>query len=537
MELPGKQLAEHQKQFRKIVTKAESVLRKGNLNSAIVWAQIAAHFAWERHPGTFYDLTLETILTDIANKIDESSTLTTTPPLLPATEKSKKTRVLHVITGCRGLGGHTLVVTGWIKNTFSTAVHSIVATTQIEPLPAELTSLAIQSGGSCTQLARYSSNLVERSLLLRSFRNWADLIVIHVNPSDALPNVAFGIEGGPPVLFLNHADDVFWLGVSIADVVLDIHPSAKEQSLKRRAVKNVRILPIPLNQPAQACSYETARQQLGIKPNTTVLLTVGRECKYLPIGTHNFPKIISKIVAKHPDVIFIAVGPENHDNWAKMSLLSKGRIRPMGGISWTNLTAYYASADIFLDSFPIGTGTAFLEAGMRGIPEIGLCFKEAPTITEGTDDIAFAGSNPFPSSVEAYESLLEKMISENSFFKEKAKKLKDQIIAHHCSPGWNYYLDDVMNNLPSKHSIWVPKTSDSLIEPVNNIIAEWDAEVLDKETPPETYARLIMSYANQLKKAEMLHEQTTTFMSEFLKKRNIKKVTPFLYRCKKGFTS
>lgn len=129
------------------------------------------------------------------------------------------------------------------------------------------------------------------------------------------------------------------------------------------------------------------------------------------------------------------------------------------------------------------------------------------------------------------------MIAERYSFREKAKEYKDLIVAHHCSPGWNRYLFDIMDNLPSKHSIWVPSKADSTIEPVNNIVAEWDAEVLGKETAQETFTRLIVSYSNQLEKADVLQEQTTTFIKEFAKKPTAKKIKPFLYSCRKSLSN
>lgn len=489
MALPGKQLMDHQRQFKKIVDKAQSVFRRGNFNSAIAWSQIAAHFAWERHPGVYCDLTLESLLTKIAQKIDEKSLASSLTSQVFLRKKSRgKVHVLHVISGCKGLGGHTLVVTGWIRNTKETMVHSIVATTQQEPLPSSLTSLAYESGGSCVQLAKFSGNLLDRSLLLRRLGNSVDLVAVHVNPSDALPNVAFGAEGGPPVILYNHADDVFWLGVSIADVVADLHPSAQLQTISRRGARISKILPIPLNEPPQPLSYVVAREQLGIKPSTTVLLTVARECKYLPIGEHDFLSVIYHILKKHSNVMLFAIGPENRGRWAKFSALLGGQLVPMGGLEWSKLPPFYASADVFLDSFPIGTGTAFLEAGNIGIPTIGLQFKNASTITEGADEVSFGGQNDFPSSVEEYISLLERMIAESLLFKEKARLFRGLINDHHFPPGWNHYLDDIIRQLPSKHVPMLPKNLPSDVELVNNIVADWDAEVLGIETAQQTYA-------------------------------------------------
>jgi len=534
LESPGKQVLKHQQQFRRIVAKAKIAFSRGNFHSAIVWAQIAARFAWERHPGFYCDPTLELLLTQIANNIDERSmTSLLTTQTLP-TEKSSKKHVLHVITSYRGLGGHTLFVAAWIKNTLDTAVHSIVFTAQEGLLPPALESLARASGGSCKRLEKFSSNLIDRSLLLRHLGNWADLIVIHLHPFDALATVAFGVEGGPPVVLLNHADDVFWLGVSIADVVLDLHPAGQSQTLKRRGANTSRILPIPLNKPLRECSYEDARVQLGIKPEKTVLLSVGRECKYLPLAGHDFLGIISKIIKKHSNLLLLAAGPENGGRWATASAMSAGRIIPMGWVDWSNLYLLYASADIYLDSFPQGSGTSYLEAGLRAIPTIGLQFKDAPTLTEGTDDVAFGNLNQYSSSVEEYASLLEQMIAEPFRFRERARNFSGLIEAHHIPPGWNRYLDDVIRKLPPKHVIRMPKILNSNIEPVNNLVAEWDAKVLGEETVQQTYARIMSSYAIQLQKTEILQEQANNSLRGFLETKSIHEFGRFLYYFKEG---
>ena len=49
--------------------------------------------------------------------------------------------------------------------------------------------------------------------------------------------LAFADESGlPPVLFLNHADHLFWLGTSVADLVLNLRDAATDISIARRGV-------------------------------------------------------------------------------------------------------------------------------------------------------------------------------------------------------------------------------------------------------------------------------------------------------------
>jgi hypothetical protein len=169
-----------------------------------------------------------------------------------------------------------------------------------------------------------------------------------------------------------------------------------------------------------------------------------------------------------------------------------------------------------------------------GIPTIGLQFKNASTITEGADEVSFGEENEFPSSVEEYTSLLERMIAEPLLFKEKARVFKKLINDHHFPPGWNHYLDEAIRQLPSKHVPMLPKNLPTDVELVNNIVADWDAEVLGIETAQQTYARLILSYSSQLQKTEILQEQASNFLGEFLKNPSFDKLRRFLYFSKES---
>ena len=53
---------------------------------------------------------------------------------------SNKKHVLHVMTEAFGYGGHTRLVSAWIKNTFDTAINSVITTVQQFPIPDDLAS-------------------------------------------------------------------------------------------------------------------------------------------------------------------------------------------------------------------------------------------------------------------------------------------------------------------------------------------------------------------------------------------------------------
>ena len=71
LENSAKQLFQNKKLFEKAVSRAQIALRNGKLNSAIAWAQIGADFALNKHPGFYNSMTLESILIDVANRLNE----------------------------------------------------------------------------------------------------------------------------------------------------------------------------------------------------------------------------------------------------------------------------------------------------------------------------------------------------------------------------------------------------------------------------------------------------------------------------------
>jgi glycosyltransferase involved in cell wall biosynthesis len=458
LENSAKLLIQNKELFEKAVSRAQIALKNGKLNSAIAWAQIGADFAWYKHPGFYNSVTLESLLLEVANRLYEQREARDIDQKIHIKHtNTNKKHVLHVMTEGFGSGGHTRVVSAWIKNTLDTAINSVVTTVQLGPLPDDLASSIAASGGKYLSLAAFSSNLLTRSFLLRQLsRNWADVVVLHVHPSDAIPIVAFGVAEGPPVIILNHADHVFWLGASVADVVANLRPSGQKIALGRRGVKNSRILPIPILKANPTSDYEVIRKQLGIKKDKIVLLTVGSESKYTPFGGYDFVSIMEKLLRRNPNVVLFAIGPRQNGRWAEASARVGGRIKAMGLINWSELHAFYACADIYVEGFPLGGLTAMLEAGVRGIPIIGVRIPEAPIL--GSDDIAIEKFDLHVPSLESFTTSLECMIAQPSLRSQKTAQVKQSIERIHFLPRWNDFLDDVMQSLPSEHT---PKLADS----------------------------------------------------------------------------
>ena len=72
------------------------------------------------------------------------------------------------------------------------------------------------------------------------------MIILHIHCEDVIPVLAFADESGlPPVLFLNHADHLFWLGTSVADLVLNLRDAATDITISRRGVEADRNFLLP----------------------------------------------------------------------------------------------------------------------------------------------------------------------------------------------------------------------------------------------------------------------------------------------------
>jgi hypothetical protein len=324
--------------------------------------------------------------------------------------------------------------------------------------------------------------------------NWADVVVLHTHAFDALPILAFGVDGGPPVILFNHSDFAFWLGASVADVVADYRTVGQQLSWNRRGIRNSTILPIPLSDPGSAPRSETARRELGVNSEGTVLLTIGQPERYTPFGEYDFVGTISRILARNPKSILVVVGPQWTRRWKTASAAVNGRIIVLG--RRTDLERLYASADIYLPSFPVGGLTALLDAGLHALPIVGLQNREAPMLC-GEDDPSLDGLATHLTSTAEYEEVVERMIREATLRHQKGAELKAHVKTIHTGKDWSDTLTEVMRSLPSEHCTKVPEPLQSTIDSSDIFLAEFDRISWPDYTLPTTIAKHSMYFPPQ----------------------------------------
>lgn len=418
--------------FEAMIDEASLAVAQSRFRSAAVALQTAARFAWYNHPGVFQSPRLEVLTAQIGQHL----------PRPKSTTNELHGHVVHVISQAYSAGGHTRLVWRWIENDH-TRVSSVVLTGQQGvPVPQPLQAAVAASGGKIISLGERSSNLLVRAAALRQIaQNGADMVVLHVHPYDVLPSIALN-DVAAKVIFLNHADHVFSVGVGTADVVADIRPAGQRLSLARRNVPPHRsaILPVPLSAPVRG-DKDLARKRLGISPDSCVIISIASGYKYGATPGNHFIDIHRDFVLAHPEVTLIVVGPESKDRWQEVSEETSGRFRAVGMAQ--GIDAYYDSADIYVDSIPFASLTSLLDAAIRGVSVLALSENVADSVLT-SNDLSLVDKGVQFSNRNEYIRALEALVTSSDDRRLSAEAIQNAVARDHISPGWNDHLDHVV---------------------------------------------------------------------------------------------
>jgi hypothetical protein len=363
-------------------------------------------------------------------------------------------RWLHVMSSTSAIGGHTALARRWIARDPGDHVHDVALTGQPagDVAPA-LAAAAHASGGSVRSLADLRG-LMERAAALRALAAAeADVVVLHTHMWDVLPAVAFGVAGGPPVLLMNHADHAFWIGASVADLVVDFRDSGAALTARLRAARAGALLPLPLEDggavPPDRQPAAAALGDASILTRDCVLLTVGRASKYQPYGDLDFPAAALRILDACGNGVLVAVGPSSGDvRFAALSAHARGRFLALG--ERMDLKPFHAAADLYLEGFPVGSYTALLEAALAG-----RAFVRKPLLASTrvlpVDGGALAGFAP-PVDVDAYVAAAQALAADPQRRDALGSAAREAVRAMHCD-GWPTHLAALHDRLPAHHDV------------------------------------------------------------------------------------
>lgn len=433
------------KEFYRALNRANKAEADGKPELAIDWCRYGASVAWWSNPGFLYCHEMEQLLTEVGR--DYGKPLTNS-----FSAKWPPNRFLHVMTTAYETGGHTRVVARWIETCAQhahTERHSILISKQgDERLPAWLARATQKSGG---ELFRLSSTLscLEAATELRAKSLDFDVVVLHIHPNDPLPNLAFH-DQPRPVMFFNHADHVFTLGMDAARVIADYRSIGQDVSSRLRAKRPRKaMIPIPLiDDQSFPADKADARRKLGLPADALVALTIGQAYKFSPVFGYSFSEAAQAICNGDPRIIIVAIGDPESQPWAKLQQSTQGRFRPVGEVADPEiLELYYSSADVYLDSFPCGSLTAALDAARHAIPVQRLNIPLQPLLY--SDDLALDSVLTGASSQSEYvERVLQWLRWSDDQRSELGGRLRAAVLKEHVGASWKTkWLDAAVNAL------------------------------------------------------------------------------------------
>ncbi len=463
-----------------LVEKLADLCKNAAPESVLAWAEMTAGFAAMHHPGRFFDGALENI--GLALGRDSSATQR---QKLRAYTSHRRRRVLHVATVMPIIGGHTRTILNWILKDQGSE-HSLFVTRWGAPIPSAISEAITASGGQAVRLAG-TMPISERALSLRCFaRETADLVVLHVTPDDLVPVFAFAVRDTPPVALVNICDQSFWVGSSVADMVIHLREIGATTSRELRATRNDQLLPIPLCEIGPALTRRDARLQLHIPDSQIMLLTVGRSIKYAPSARQNFFRTAREILNRNPDAHLYLVGVRDTDHIDTRGFASHERMHFAGPVE--NASQYQAAADVYIEGFPFGSQTALLESVLPGVACVRAYAPLSPLLA--THDFALSGTLDNPVNEEDYIVRASALIASKAERTRMGNVLRERVLHYHVRESWNELLEQVYSALerldhsPSE----IPRTAGSR-RSIDLAISEYHATRL-RGDPAELAAKV-----------------------------------------------
>ena len=396
---------------------------------------MAAAFARDCHPGRLMSPTLEGILEGAGRRL--------TKPTEWSQSRERNAdwpkHVFHVLTSAPAIGGHTRWSTRWVDRDAS-RTHSLIIT-GTGGVPDAVAEPFLDSGGRVLQLAEHR-DCFARAYAVRSAIQDDPLVLLATDPADVVPSIAFAARSvGPTVVRLNHAQHLFWLGSAVTDLQADFFPPGAHASMTYRGIDELRCIcvPLPIDAPAVG-PREIAREQLRVPTAATVVLTVGAPYKFIsPAGTP-YLELIEPVLAAVPELVVVAVGPEPTGRWRAAVERWGGRLLVPG--PQTSTLPYLAAADLYFDSYPIGSYTALLEAAAAGRPVLRYQPPGWIPLLQG-DEADLDGCLLRLTDRRAIFETIRALSASRDLQQQHGLRVKAAVTMQHGKPGWRAALDDL----------------------------------------------------------------------------------------------
>jgi hypothetical protein len=422
-------------EYEHYLQRAQGYLAQGEHAAAAIHCAIASHIAVQNHCGVFWSPRLENILTTIGRSI-------TPPSPAPVRTKDLK-RILQVGTQMAAVGGMSKMLCHWVRAD-SERTHSLVLTQHRGPTPEFVSDAFAAAGGRVEHLCRRPGGPIEWALRLREIARDYDAVVLHTHCEDIVPIIAFAEpEKHPPVLVLNHADHLFWFGPSICHLAINLRDAAQDLAIARRGLAPARniLMPTLSESIARTRSREAAKRELGVSPDTILLVSVARKLKYKTLNGVSFADIHAPILEAHPNTALLVVGANEPEDWAPVRARFGDRLRSTPELP--NPKIYFEAADIYVDSYPFVSSTSLMEAAGYGAPSVTIFMAPDEARIFGINHVALVGSVMQAGSFDQYRDMLHQLIRDPAMRERVGEEARIAIAKEHNTPGWKRWLEAV----------------------------------------------------------------------------------------------
>ncbi len=412
----------------------QKVSRAKNIEEQCALARKAADFAVSHVTDVFSSDILEAPFLKLAQAIH-----------IPLSAQYKPRTILHVMTEAYITGGHTRCVERWVQN-MPEYEHSCVVLRQCCEVPKRLPEIMKASKGN---FFRYNpqETILEKARKLRMLATGYQYVVLHIHMNDPTALIAFGTkEFKRPVIIFNHADHIFWLGVSIADCVADLTESGASMTLERRGSPSSKVLGIPCeSSEILTIDKKSARKKLGIPLNQKIIFSSGSENKFISNKRPNFSHIITDIIHENKNVVFYIAGVnERKSFWPTLLKKFPNNLIIKESLHYSKEFPYYlAAADLVIDSYPVGGGTTLNDAIRAGKPVI--------TLNHGEEKYRSAAG---VKSYAAFLGRVKRILSDVAFEKKYRENIYKLLLQCAGKQSWCERCRDILENLPSQHKIY-----------------------------------------------------------------------------------
>jgi glycosyltransferase involved in cell wall biosynthesis len=354
-------------------------------DDALFWFSAAGVVGWNYHFGQWGDAEIDRALTEIAQALCAKH---------KAVDVKPRGRVTHLTSSIVDGGGHTEVILAWcdLLKRYENARQTLVSSEWIDSREHGRNSLgSLSESVDAYHLCPKGSSPTEKVSWLyeRLMEAGPETVILHVNPNDVLALCAALMlrrSTGARLVFFNHADHVFSLGMSAADRVIEYRPKGARYSIGHRAVEPERIYLVPLGSRPRS-SPQVSRTELGVPENCTVSITIAAYYKLVPDEGWNFGRAIYELLSAEPRHYHLIVGHGSHGVVGHiMGHFKTAPAEVRARLVWlgrrTDVDALLKASDFLVESFPLTGGTLRTDAMRAGTPVVSIKNTRWDLITE-----------------------------------------------------------------------------------------------------------------------------------------------------------